>query len=488
MSSEFLDSDFPTFRRMWRSIKTAIRAVFNRRVALRLLAIIAVLFVVHAMLMVVWGRQLEARFAQLRARGEPLNGIDLARRVPDSENGAVVYEKVFAALKAAGVPLWSSGLLDVTTTAKDRAALEPEARKAIAARASVFPLIEEGARKPKCVFPVRWQDGADALFPHTSGLRETCRVVSLKAIIDARDGKVDAALKDVTLGLKVSRALEKEPGLISYLTRISCTKMITGGLREATRSRSLSISQARRMYDEVGDISLAEGFVLAMQGERTFINWCFDTIRTGSFLRASAGSFKKVSYTIRRYLWRPISYKDQMVAMDVIDRQMRRAKLPYRQALTPIRSSENGGLNWFDVTADRILFWAFLPDIPPSYESCDNALCVPRYAMLTRFLASAHYSTLQGRDSAMAELGLGQVAMALKAYKSEFGAYPASLKDLKTKLSWRLPDDPFTGKPFVYKRAGHGFLLYSWGPDLKDDHGKQREAPGDGDQTWVSEI
>jgi hypothetical protein len=33
----------------------------------------------------------------------------------------------------------------------------------------------------------------------------------------------------------------------------------------------------------------------------------------------------------------------------------------------------------------------------------------------------------------------------------------------------RVPGDPFGGKDFIYRRRGAGYLLYSVGPNLRDD-------------------
>ena len=35
------------------------------------------------------------------------------------------------------------------------------------------------------------------------------------------------------------------------------------------------------------------------------------------------------------------------------------------------------------------------------------------------------------------------------------------------------PVDPFTGKPLEYRREGDGFLIYSAGPDGRDDGGSR---------------
>ena len=35
-----------------------------------------------------------------------------------------------------------------------------------------------------------------------------------------------------------------------------------------------------------------------------------------------------------------------------------------------------------------------------------------------------------------------------------------------------IPLDPFTGKPFIYKKNGFGFIVYSVGSNLKDEEGR----------------
>lgn len=64
-------------------------------------------------------------------------------------------------------------------------------------------------------------------------------------------------------------------------------------------------------------------------------------------------------------------------------------------------------------------------------------------------------------------------ALALQAYKGEHGAYPSSLTELTPNYLKALPADPFarTG-PLHYQRSKKNYLLYSIGPDGKDDGGK----------------
>ena len=64
------------------------------------------------------------------------------------------------------------------------------------------------------------------------------------------------------------------------------------------------------------------------------------------------------------------------------------------------------------------------------------------------------------------------LTLALHAYRLEHGRYPVSLAALSPAYLKVLPDDPFGVKgTFKYKISGKSYLLYSIGPDGKDDGG-----------------
>jgi hypothetical protein len=73
---------------------------------------------------------------------------------------------------------------------------------------------------------------------------------------------------------------------------------------------------------------------------------------------------------------------------------------------------------------------------------------------------------------------MAQVALALAACKAEAGKYPEKLADLKPHYLKKIPNDLFIEKPLYYKQTGEGYLLYSIGPDMKDNGGKKRGEAG----------
>jgi hypothetical protein len=65
-----------------------------------------------------------------------------------------------------------------------------------------------------------------------------------------------------------------------------------------------------------------------------------------------------------------------------------------------------------------------------------------------------------------------RVAFALSIYHSEKGRYPAKLEELAPKYLPQVPGDVFSGKPLVYHPTAIGYVLYSVGPNLRDDGGR----------------
>ena len=114
------------------------------------------------------------------------------------------------------------------------------------------------------------------------------------------------------------------------------------------------------------------------------------------------------------------------------DRQIALARLPYARKSAPAAPT-----NWLtDIFADG--------------------------AEQTRFA--------DARDLAGDQLLLLQLA--LRAHYLQNGAYPATLNELAPRYLKAIPADPFgAGEPMRYKRNGASYVLWSIGPDEKDDGG-----------------
>ena len=86
------------------------------------------------------------------------------------------------------------------------------------------------------------------------------------------------------------------------------------------------------------------------------------------------------------------------------------------------------------------------------------------------YIQDVHVRVIE-RDAQMAVL---RAWVAVLRYQKDTGSYPPSLKALVPRYLEAVPIDPFGGAtrpPLIYHKTASGFLLYSLGPDMKDDGG-----------------
>lgn len=70
------------------------------------------------------------------------------------------------------------------------------------------------------------------------------------------------------------------------------------------------------------------------------------------------------------------------------------------------------------------------------------------------------------------------ISFALRAYQQEHKQYPETISALCPDYLLTIPQDPFADShPFKYLRTNTGYLLYSIGPDARDDAGKAIDDP-----------
>jgi len=100
--------------------------------------------------------------------------------------------------------------------------------------------------------------------------------------------------------------------------------------------------------------------------------------------------------------------------------------------------------------------------------------------MLTNMLAPAIYRIKEIHCEMTAELHITQTGLALLQYKQSRDAFPETLEALNLQNI----QDPFSGQPLRYKTQGQGFILYSVGPDQKDNGGSPKEKKQEEDREY----
>ena len=409
--------------------------------------------------------------ADLKARGEPIRAADVAPpRVPDSRNAAVVYAKAFKLLPKNEADRNLRELSDLVSRAGRR--IDPkqwqQARRTLSQYKNALVLAEKAAARSKCAFPIDWAQGIEVELPHLRKLRMLVELLTAQALIEAHSGRANKALRSINLAVKTAEALRDEPILVSYLARVALLNTTLRRLTDICSQGPIDPEEARRLDATLSRIELVRTGVNALRGERAFgIDLCEQLIQ-GSFgdrRRAPAGGgqpdvlgkIPAPGHAVLRTVFR----RDQAYYIRAMTDSIDHADLPYRTLVVNSRSAPTKR------------------DSPPSYAIVSSAM-LPRLGRI-----------LYTRDSCVARIAGSRILLALGTYRGRFRFYPAALSELPARLDWTPPPDPFTGKDFVYKRQGAGFLLYSIGPNLEDDGGaepkpskRQAFAIPSGDIPW----
>jgi hypothetical protein len=132
-----------------------------------------------------------------------------------------------------------------------------------------------------------------------------------------------------------------------------------------------------------------------------------------------------------------------------------------------------------------------LPAVARLARAAETAL--QRCHIMSGMLLSALPAAVTTQVAEVAHHRLATTALAVKQFRNQHGSPPQALAELAPTPLAAVPEDPFTGAELKYRRTDRGYLIYSVGPDLKDDGGleeSERKHSPDGksyDLTFIVE-
>jgi hypothetical protein len=383
------------------------------------------------------GNQLAAELAKVEASGGSLRLADLAPRVPPGEaNAADVYQRAF-------------DLLAVDSEALARMGEDADlARQVLATQEPALQLLEQASQIRSCVFPVDWDAGFLIAFPHFAPMRESGRLLAARAEAQAADGRVDAALSSCAAIVRMAGHAQREPILIGVLVGYALDGIGIAALEESLSQGDPSPGACRALFEQLGTADPHAPLERAFQGERATHVEVFERIRAGEirdlftgFLGEPMHWSQPLLLDLYRVLGRPLLNLDQVSALRAMEQNIAALDLPPGEAQQQMEAV---------VTEIHQL---------PVYRSA-----------LTKMIMPVFSRAALSRDRAAADIGAAQIALALTAYHAEHRRYPDTLAGLAAE-GWDLPNDPFTGQPYIYRLEADGFTVYSLGPDMTDDGG-----------------
>lgn len=453
--------------------------------------------------------KLQQEIQKIKDRGEPTTIEELIpREIPDKENGALVYRKAFKLKKDLEKKYKEEWKYMPYEGAKEWEEISEEEKGKITALLfknseflRFYQLLEK-ASNMKCRFSKRkdYQKSTGIsgksghfigmLLPQLAGMRSCARMLAAKAKIQSEIGQIDDALNTSLTSLKVAKSLSNEPILISQLVRIALDSLAIDNIRKTLeKGVPLSIEIYQNLIREIEKerkdkmiySSLIEDRILGRQ------NYAQRRKRGETFFEFTEEDRKKIE---KAYF----HLKDHKKFKEEMEKKMEANIRKYKKRIKDayLKSgckSADEFLNqqeffYLKTMANAISltkqpYWKVRDELKKLNEEIKNAP--------VSFDEPIFYKIYTQEARIDARLGAVEIVLALKIYKDRKGHYPSSLVKLTPRIINKLPKDPFTGKNYVYRREGDGFIVYSLGDNAKDDggiSGLEKRWQGDFDIVW----
>jgi hypothetical protein len=383
-------------------------------------------------------------------------------RVTDRENAATLYQQAFEA-----------GLSEPLPTAysqwADQAGNHPEQFNAadrdfvayIERRRPVLALVREAAARPSCNFSRDWgRPSFDMLLPEIQHLRAAAADLQLEAHFKAARGDLRGALENVMALWRMAQHIGEEPFLVTALVSYAVDATAKDTLEHFLRtypvtSDDLAVLEQWRPLP--AGPRLVRGFRMEEAASLSMFSQIADAedmgVLTGALVEGASVWPPNVSPLYRVFLLSD----DVKTYRGFMRRFQQVAAQPYHEA------------------KDRF------PQIAPGSGAPMGEVT----RLLLPSLVKSHVAA--ARTDAWQRLAL--LAIAAHRHRLEHGEFPATLSELGDNAGLLVPRDPFDGQPLRMVRRGDQLVLYSIGPDGKDDQGAEfNSSANTGDLTFTLKI
>ena len=366
-------------------------------------------------------------------------------RVSDHLNAALIYEKAFKAMEEKKMPDWWE---EIAEPAFDSS--KGEVREFLEGKKGALTLLQHAASMPGYYVKVDYLKGK---IPRLIPYKNAAGLLALDARYKAANGEIDASMKNIVAIRLMAAQLKNTPVIMSVIMAAAVQQIGTRTVENIlSEGQPIPAGLVEKLIDDT--VSLHKAFIHALRMNEALM----------AFTSTSQLSIHSIDWWIplgdRWY--RPLFLYDELTtARKIILEAHTIAAKPYYKSIEDWKRWEKSA---------------------KSARGIISSVSVPFYGRVIEIIILA----------AEAGVGLTNLALATSAYQADHEAYPDSLEDLTPNFISHIPTDPFSGKPMKMASVKGGLILYSVGPDLRDnggtkEYGRKLKSKGvkPGDITFV---
>jgi hypothetical protein len=331
-------------------------------------------------------------------------------------------------------------------------------------------LIVEGSRKPY-YWRIYKSGGRNpnvmlgVLLPNLSDFRNLARTLRLRADLHAEQGEYEEAFDDLKSCYSFGRHLKGDKFLIEQLTGIALEAISVRTIRDILAKYEIDSKLLMDLQHSFEQIIENEKFTISLEAEKLFI---YDEIQRCF----TDGHFGGGHLYLSRMISLSGDYHNDLAFEEIISpRQWPRAvnvlfTHPDKQQT---REMADRFYDFWTTLSHKTLAQIKADGINPEKEASKIIEGNVFLQILEPALTRINHIACRNKTDVRATVAV----LAVKRFEKEKGRCPASMEELvKAGYLKKLPVDPFSDGPFVYKMTDSGFILYSLGENLKDDGGK----------------
>ncbi len=318
----------------------------------------------------------------------------------------------------------------------------------VSTNSATLAKLHEGARHPHCRYPQDYTQGFNTLLPHLGQLKNTVRLLTWRAYLDAEKGDSEQMLRHLQTALRVSDSLVGEPDVIAQLVRAAGHAIVANRLEEILNRHQLSDAQLQRLFrilegrESLAPLRAAFAGELCMgldffEDPNAFGGLNFNGVSTGGDRLKSMAA---ISGLKAAGFWE----RDRAFYIQLHEGYLNALSLSFPAALSAGK----------EVNAR----------LDGSRKGIRN--------LVTQSIAPALSKIIEKEALRVTRLRLILVGLAVERYRLAHDARrPDSLDELVPDFLPSILQDPFDGADLRYRKLDTGYVIWAVGRDLTDDRG-----------------
>lgn len=331
-----------------------------------------------------------------------------------------------------------------------------------------------GSTKSYCFKP--YSQGPDTkdklvwsmMLPHLSSLRELARMGVWRSRIERAQGQLQQSIDDCICVARAGSHLQGKGLIVEQLVGCSMSNLGHEEILRILANYEFSSAELQRLQGQMSKIYPEEYPLLNIEGERIGF---MDFVQR-SFTDGGPGGGHLIPGQ-----WEEVTNLGSVVpyAPDVKDKRL---LIPFYTAASIAHarrdatiSKANEIYNLQSKIVSMTPYERYVSDIKTAEELMYSTGPNNRFFLIRIFMpAAARASEIVYRGKIKHEATIA--ILELLRWRLEKNQYPSTLSELAADGFLKLPIDPWSGKPLVYKKTDDSFILYSIGENFVDNGGE----------------